>query len=150
MTEVLKVAIAFDFETGMMMGHKPQSEIMAMNYLQSHHLEFNETIISILAQCIHIVPTGASVDLSTKDKAVVLVENPDNFMHPVILRLYDNQVYDLSDPEVRKQFQIIDLMKTMDNRIEIDVETLNTLKQMNDWFKRQNEYVINFNNKNKR
>lgn len=128
LAEVLKVAIAFDFETGMMMGHKPQSEIMAMKYLQEHHLEFNETIISILAQCIHIVPTGASVDLSTKDKAVVLVENPEDFMRPVILRLLDNQVYDLSDPDVYRQLQIIDLMKTMDNRVEVDAETLKQFK----------------------
>ncbi len=128
LAEVLKVAITFDFETGMMMGHKPQSEIMAMKYLQEHHLEFNETIISILAQCIHIVPTGASVDLSTRDKAVVLVENPEDFMRPVILRLYDNQVYNLSDPDIYKQIQIIDLMKTMDNRIEIDAETIKQFK----------------------
>lgn len=128
LSEVLKVAIEFDFYTGMMMGHKPQSEIMAMKYLQEHHLEFNETIISILAQCIHIVPTGASVDLSTKDKAVVLVENPNDYMRPIILRLYDNQVYDLSEPETYEQFQIIDLMKTMDNRVEIDAETLKHFK----------------------
>lgn len=128
LSEVLKVAIEFDFYTGMMMGHKPQSEIMAMKYLQEHHLEFNETIISILAQCIHIVPTGASVDLSTKDKAVVLVENPNDYMRPIILRLYDNQVYDLSEPETYEQFQIMDLMKTMDNRVEIDAETLKHFK----------------------
>ncbi|MBQ6844679.1 MAG: phosphohydrolase [Agathobacter sp.] len=128
LSEVLKVSIEFDLLTGMMMGHKPQSEIMAMKYLQEHHLEFNETIISILAQCIHIVPKGASVDLSTKDKAVVLVENPEDFMRPVILRLHDNQVYDLSDPAVYVQFQIVDLMKTMDNRIEIDAETIKQFK----------------------
>jgi len=128
LSEVLKVSIEFDLLTGMMMGHKPQSEIMAMKYLQEHHLEFNETIISILAQCIHIVPKGASVDLSTKDKAVVLVENPEDFMRPVILRLHDNQVYDLSDPAVYAQFQIVDLMKTMDNRIEIDAETIKQFK----------------------
>ena len=128
LSEVLKVSIEFDLLTGMMMGHKPQSEIMAMKYLQEHHLEFNETIISILAQCIHIVPKGASVDLSTKDKAVVLVKNPEDFMRPVILRLHDNQVYDLSDPAVYAQFQIVDLMKTMDNRIEIDAETIKQFK----------------------
>lgn len=124
LSEVLKVAIEFDLHTGMSMGHKPQSEIMAMRYLQEHPLEFNETIVSLLAQCIHIIPKGASVDLSTKDRAIVLAENPKNFMRPVILRLYDNQVYDLSDPTVYKRFQIIDLMKTMDNRVEIDAETI--------------------------
>ena len=96
LSEILKVAEQFDFMTGMMMGHKPESEIFAMNYLREHVTEYNETIVSILAQCIHIIPAGASVDLSTKDKAIVLVENPKNYMEPVILRLKDNQIYDLS------------------------------------------------------
>lgn len=124
LSEILKVAEQFDFMTGMMMGHKPESEIFAMNYLREHVTEYNETIVSILAQCIHIIPAGASVDLSTKDKAIVLVENPKNYMEPVILRLKDNQIYDLSDPAISRKIQIIDLMKTMDNRVEINEDTL--------------------------
>ncbi len=128
LSEILKVAEQFDLLTGMMMGHKPESEIIAMNYLRKHTTEYNETIVSILAQCIHIIPAGASVDLSTKDKAIVLVENPKNYLEPVILRLTDNQIYDLSDPEVSRRIQIIDLMKTMDNRVEIDENTLKLFK----------------------
>lgn len=128
MSEILKVAKQFDLMTGMMMGHKPESEIMAMNYLRERNTEYNETIVSILAQCIHIIPAGASVDLSTRDKAIVLVENPKNYMEPVILRLADNQIYDLSDPSVSRRFQIVDLMKTMDNRVEINEETLKQFK----------------------
>ena len=124
LAEILKVAKQFDLLTGMMMGHKPQSEIMAMNYLREHTLEYNEAIISLLAKCIHIIPAGASVDLSTKDKAIVLIENPKDYMKPVILRLSDNQIYDLSNPDISKDIQIVDLMKTMDNRIEIDEDTL--------------------------
>ena len=124
LAEILKVAKQFDLLTGMMMGHKPESEIAAMNHLRENTKEYNDAIVSILAQCIHIIPAGASVDLSTKDKAIVLVENPKDYMKPVILRLSDNQIYDLSDPEVSKNIQIVDLMKTMDNRIEIDEDTL--------------------------
>ena len=128
LAEILKVAIEFDLLTGMIMGHKPQSEIMAMKYLQSQPNVFNETIVSLLAQCIHIIPAGACVDLSTKDKAIVLVENPGNYMEPVILRFFDNEVYDLSDPNIKQRIQIIDLMKTMDNRVEIDEETIRHFK----------------------
>lgn len=128
LAEVLKVAIEFDMLTGMMMGHKPQSEIMAMKHLKEHNTEYNETIVDILAQCIHIIPRGASVDLSTKDKAIVLVENPENYMEPVILRLFDNQIYDLRDPNVNQRFQIVDIMKTMDNRVEIDENTIKQFK----------------------
>lgn len=124
LAEILKVAQQFDLLTGMSLGHEPQSEIIAMNYLHEHSQIYNETIVSILAKCIHIVPAGASVDLSTKDKAIVLVENPNNYLQPIILRFKDNQIYDLSNPEVSRQIQIVDLMKTMDNRIEIDESTL--------------------------
>ena len=124
LSEILKVAEQFDLLTGMMMGHKPESEIMAMRHLQDNPAEFSEAIVSLLAQCIHIIPAGASVDLSSKDKAIVLVENPKDFMKPVILRLRDNQIYDLSDPDVYDQIKIIDLMKTMDNRVEINEATL--------------------------
>lgn len=126
LTEILKVAVEFDMLTGMLMGHKPESEIIAMNSLRSRREEFNETIVDILGQCIHIIPTGASVDLNNGEKAVVLVENLKNYMEPVILRLQDNNIYDLSDPQIRNKIQIVDLMKTMDNRIEIDE---NTIKQ---------------------
>lgn len=126
LAEILKVAQQFDLLTGMSLGHEPESEIFAMNYLREHTDIYSETIVSILAKCIHIVPAGASVDLSTKDKAIVLVENPDDYLKPVILRFRDNQIYDLSDPEISRRFQIVDIMKTMDNRIEIDE---NTLKQ---------------------
>ena len=45
-------------------------------------------------------------------------------MRPLVLRLSDNQVYDLSIPTIYNKIKIVDLMKTMDNRVEIDEETL--------------------------
>jgi hypothetical protein len=97
---------------------------MGMKYLKSRPQEFHPDIVAVLAECIHIVPHAASVDLSTGDKGIVLVENPEDFMHPVILRLSDNQIYDLSRPSVAKKIQIVDIMKTMDNRVVIDKEAL--------------------------
>lgn len=128
LAEILKVTHQFDLLTGMSFGHEPESEIIAMNYLRDHSTIYNETIVAILAQCIHIVPAGASVDLSTKDKAIVLVENPRDYLRPVILRLKDNNIYDLSNPEVSRKIQIMDIMKTMDNRVEIDENTLKLFK----------------------
>ena len=45
-------------------------------------------------------------------------------MKPVILRLIDNKIYDLNDPRTYKYIQIYDSMKTMDNRIKFDDDTL--------------------------
>ena len=153
LSEILKVAIEFDLMTGMMMGHKPESEIIAMNSLQERKGEFNETIVHILAQCIHITPVGASVDLNNGEKAVVLMENPKNYMQPVILRLRDNNIYDLSDPLVNRRIQIIDIMKTMDNRVAIDIETIRQFKadprliEMTEKYRAERNKALNENNK---
>ncbi|MDD6156630.1 MAG: phosphohydrolase [Lachnospiraceae bacterium] len=123
MMMILKIADTFDRMTAMNLGHEPESEISAMRYLYSNGREFHPDIVNKLSECIHIVPQAASVDLSTGDKGIVLVENPGNFMHPVILRLSDNQIYDLSNPIASSEIQVVDIMKTMDNRIMVDEET---------------------------
>lgn len=122
--DILTVALDFDLATGIRMGEQPESEIMAMKAFYELPEIYNTDIADHLAQCIHIVPAGASVDLSTKDKGIVLVENPIDFMRPLILRLSNNQVYDLSNDTIYSHLQIVDIMKTMDNRIAIDEATL--------------------------
>lgn len=120
---ILKIADTFDRMTAMNLGHEPESEISAMRYLYSNGREFHPDIVNKLSECIHIVPQAASVDLSTGDKGIVLVENPSDFMHPIILRLNDNQIYDLRNPIASSEIQVVDIMKTMDNRIVVDEET---------------------------
>lgn len=124
LASILEVATTFDTMTAMRLGCEPESEIAAMQYLKLNPEIYNNQIVDILAQCIHIAPSGASVDLSGGEKGIILTENPDDFMHPLILRYSDNQLYDLSDPDVADKIQIIDIMKTMDNRVKIDEETL--------------------------
>ena len=58
------------------------------------------------------------------DKGIVLIDNPVNFLAPIVLNIRDNQIYDLSDPAPAAKIQIKDIMKTMDNRILVDEETL--------------------------
>ena len=125
MVQILKIADQFDQLTAMSVGHDPVSEIMAMRSFEEDTEHFPAEITSVLAECIHIVPQAASIDLSSGDKGIVLIENTNDFMRPVILRLSDNQVYDLSQDHVYKYLQITDIMKTMDNRVQMDKETLN-------------------------
>lgn len=100
-------------------------------------------LVTALAECIHIVPKAASVDLSTGDKGIVLIENTRDFMRPVVLRLSDNQIYDLSDKNVYQEMQVTDIMKTMDNRVAMDEETLKQfvpdekLRQLTQEFRRK-------------
>ena len=124
MVQVLRVADDFDRMTGMEIGHEPESELLAMRRLMADTKTYRPAVVTALAQSIHIVPVSANVDLSTGDKGIVLVENTVDFMHPVVLRLAYNQIYDLSDPAVASRLQVVDIMKTMDNRISVDEETL--------------------------
>lgn len=124
MMNILRVADRFDRLTAMNLGQEPKSEIMAMKALKEDPDTYDPRLVSTLAECIHIVPRAASVDLANGHKGIILVENPVDYMHPVILNINDNQIYDLSDSSVSADFQIVDIMKTMDNRINISPETL--------------------------
>lgn len=124
MVRIIRVADDFDRMTGMELGHEPESELVAMRRLMSDEMTYSPTVVSALAKSIHIVPVAANVDLSTGDKGIVLVENSVDFIHPVVLRLSDNKIYNLSDPDVAGQLHIVDIMKTMDNRIDVDEETI--------------------------
>ncbi len=124
MVKILRVADQFDQMTAMNIGHEPVSEISAMKLLSADATRYDKQIVATLAECIHIVPQAANIDLSTGDKGIVLVENTTNYMRPVILRLGDNKIYDLSSEADFRKIQILDIMKTMDNRISVDEETL--------------------------
>lgn len=124
MMGILRVADNFDQLTAMNLGHEPKSELMAMEFLKKHPDAFDPKLVSTLAECIHIAPHAASVDLANGNKGIILVENAVDYLHPVILNINDNKLYDLSDPSVSADFQIVDIMKTMDNRVHISPETI--------------------------
>lgn len=122
--KILQVADAFDRMTAMNIDEEPVSEIVAIKYLFEYPDVYEPRIVGALSSSIHILPAGCCVDLSNNEKGLVLMDNPDNFMQPLILKFSDNQIYDLRDPKVFHEIQIQDIMKTMDNRIAIDEATL--------------------------
>ncbi|SER74397.1 HD-GYP domain-containing protein [Lachnobacterium bovis] len=124
LSNILRAANTFDQLTAMNINHSPLSDITAMKFLYTEQKKYSKKVIDALSKVIHIMPRGASIDLTTGDSAIVIDENSDNFMKPIILRLIDNKIYDLSDPKTYRYIQIYDTMKTMDNRIRIDNDTL--------------------------
>lgn len=124
LTEILKVSDKFDRLTAMNINHPPISEVAATTFLMQNCHMYSLKVVTALAQCIHILPTGACVDLSDGEKALVLMENPEDFRHPMVLKFSNNMLYDLSDPLIGDSLHVTDIMKTMDNRIAIDEETL--------------------------
>lgn len=121
---VLHVADKFNHLTAMSLRHAPVSEMSAIKELRESPNIYQPKAVSALSNSIHILPKGCSIDLSNGDKGIVLAENPVNFLAPIVLNIRDNQVYDLSDPKVAEKLQIADTMKTMDNRLVVDKETL--------------------------
>ena len=121
---VLNVAVTFDKLTAMNLNQPPLSEIAAMRRLSVLPDLYPAKVVHALAECIHILPTGCCIDLSNGGKALVLQENPADFSRPLVLDFATNKVLDLSDDKVYEEFHVKDTMKTMDNRIQMDEETL--------------------------
>jgi len=145
--DILKVADKFDRLTAMNINHPPMSELAAMSYFHENITQYDHSVITALADSIQILPAGACLDFANGEKGLVLADNPADFLHPMILNFKDNQIYDLSDPEVSDQLQIVDIMKTMDNRIAIDSDTLKQfvadpyIKATADRFRAQKEKI---------
>ena len=65
----------------------------------------------------------------------------------MVLKFSNNTIYDLSDPSVRRRLKVTDIMKTMDNRISIDEETLkhfvadDSIRETAERFRRQKQRI---------
>ncbi len=147
LTDILLTADRFDRLTAMNLNQTPVSEMAAMAYLKERSDTYPTNVVTALAECIHILPTGACVDLSDGEKALVLEENSADFTRPMVLKFSNNKVYDLSDPSVGRRLTVTDIMKTMDNRISIDEETLkhfvadDAIRETAERFRRQKQEI---------
>lgn len=122
--KVLKVANLFDAMTSMKLSQEAESEIAAIKYLLLNKDEFDENIVAALIKSINILTPGVCIELTNREKGLVISENKENVLRPIILGFSTNKIYDLSNNGVYRRFQIVDIMKTMDNRIKVDKERL--------------------------
>lgn len=123
-TKILKVANLFDTMTCMKLSADAASEIAAIKYLLLNKDEFDEEIVGALIKSINILTPGVCIELTNREKGLVISENPRNILRPVVLGFSTNKVYDLGNNGVYRRYQIVDIMKTMDNRIKVDKERL--------------------------
>ncbi|MBE5906792.1 MAG: HD domain-containing protein [Lachnospiraceae bacterium] len=121
---ILQVANEYDTKTAMRLTTPPMSDINAFRFLHDHPTYYDERVVKALTDSIYIVPRGCSVELSNGQKAMVIEANASNFMEPVVLQFSDNRMIDLSNRRSAGGIYITDIMKTMDNRIHIDEDTL--------------------------
>lgn len=122
--KILSVAETYDTMTAVQLDKDPESEVAAFKFLLEHLDYFDERVVNALTDSINILIPGVSVELNTGAKALVLVENRQNILKPMVLTFQDNKIIDLDSRDNRGRIEIVDIMKTMDNRYVMDTELL--------------------------
>ncbi len=122
-TKVLLVADRYDEMTAMDLQGNSESEIRAIWEFRDHPELYDVRVVDALLKSINILIPGVSVELSTGDKALVLVENAADVLRPLLLNFRDNSILDLSVKK-NKDIRIVDIMKTLDNRYVMDMEAM--------------------------
>ncbi len=121
--KILLVANRYDELTSMTLDGTAHSEVKAMKELMANPELYDPEVVSVLMSTVRILSPGVSVELNTGEKALVLTENHDDILRPTVLCFKNNQIIDLS-LRVNEDFEVVDIMKTLDNRCIIDTETL--------------------------
>lgn len=125
---VLHTAGMFDDLTSMNLERAPVSDLAAIRFLRDYPDYYPIPFVTALTKCLHILPSGCCIDLSNGQKGIVLEENHKNFSQPVVILFSTNQRIDFSADKFQKTFHIKDVMKTMDERIPVDTQTLKRYK----------------------
>lgn len=127
-TKILRVANMYDTLTAMKSVEPMISDVAAVHYLLDHKKEYGEEYVAALVDSIHILYEGVCVELTNREKALVIRENPADVLRPMVLSFESNKLYDLSNDRVYNSVQIKDIMKTMDNRVIVDKKLLDEYK----------------------
>lgn len=117
---ILYVADAYDRMTAMKSYEEPTSEVAAIRNLLDKPEQYEPKVVNALIRGINILYPGVCIELTNHEKGLVIHANEDNIFEPLVLNFRDNNLYDLSWESVKKEMQILDVMKTMDNRIKLD------------------------------
>lgn len=122
--KIVLVANKYDEMTAMRVNTtETESEVLAIKELLSNPEYYDPEIVNALIQSIHILFPGVSVELNTGEKGLVLVANEVDILRPMVLGFRNNTILDLSQKSY-KDIEIVDIMKTLDNRYVLDTEAL--------------------------
>lgn len=121
---ILYVADAYDRLTAMKSYEEPTSEVRALRILLDNPKEYDPVVVQALISGINVLYPGVCVELTEHIKGLVVIENEEDIFKPWVLSFRDNKLYDLSSEESCGNLKLVDIMKTMDNRIKLDPELL--------------------------
>ncbi len=125
--KVLTVAGIFDKETAVRDQVAPISEVLVIRRMMQRSDVFDPKVVKALIDSLNILVPGVSVELNTGEKALVISKNEDNFLRPTVLSFSDNSIIDLADRNAHGDLEIVDIMKTMDNRYVMDTSKVKAL-----------------------
>ena len=61
-------------------------------------------------------------------RALVLADNPDNLLKPMVLVFSTNTIIDLARSTIYEGLEVVDTMKTLDERYVMDSDAIRKLK----------------------
>ncbi len=125
--KVLVVAGYFDRQTSVRLEDQPTSEIVVIREMMKRSDVFDPKVVKGLIDSINILNPGLSVELNSGEKALVINTNEFDFLRPTVLSFSDNTIIDLSDRRAYGNLEIVDIMKTMDNRYVMDTAKMKAL-----------------------
>ena len=120
---ILMTAGVFDRDTAVRLDEPPMSEISVIRRMLQKSSVYDEKVVRGIVNSLSMLFPGVSVELNTGEKALVIAETMDPF-RPIILSFSDNSVINMLDSRAYADIEIVDIMKTMDNRYVIDTDTL--------------------------
>ena len=133
---ILYVADTYDRLTAMKSDMEPTSEVLAIRQLLDNEDRFDPMIVNALIKAINILYPGVCVELEVtrkeitgevvtrNEKGLVIRGNDEAIFEPMVIEFRTNTLYDISLPTVKSEVKIVDVMKTMDNRIQLDHDLL--------------------------
>lgn len=124
LAKILHVSNVYDDLTAMKLDEEPTSDVVAVRTLINDDKKFSRPVVSALVDSIKILYPGVCVELTSGYTGLVIKSNEDDVLRPMVLGFRDNNLYNLADDKVYKMVQIKDIMKTMDNRIKINQNTI--------------------------
>ncbi len=127
--KILLVANRYDELTAMDLQGNSKSEVKALQEFLEYPALYDAAVVDALVNCINILYAGVSVELNTGEKGLVLAENPADILRPTLLIFQDNSILDLS-LRLNSDLYIVDIMKTLDNRYAMDMDTVLSMMSM--------------------
>lgn len=131
---ILHVADAYDRMTAMKSYEEPTSEVKALRVLLDHPEIYDPVAVQALINGINVLNPGVCVELTGHVKGVVIIENENDIFRPWVLSFEDNRLHNLADTNENPNLELVDIMKTMDNRIKLDPDILKEYAPV-DWDK---------------